>query len=190
MPGLRPPEIADCTSAAATAANTNGTQIPSLSPLSTLSPWRIRAGMRGSVTTACPSAASVGAKTTARMTASAAVSWSKITAATTAPSAMVSGSPIPSRRTGTPTAWRSCPRSMREASQNRTSASVASASVCTVALELLMSITSRTSGPTSNPIATKTIAGVTGVPDSSREVAATPSNTSATMASDHSTPPA
>ena len=75
---------------------------------------------------------------------------------------------------------------MREASQNSTSASVASASVRTVALELSTSIPPSTSGPTSNPTATKTIAGVTGVPDSRREIAATPSSASATMARDHS----
>ena len=110
-----------------------------------------------------------------------------MTAAASAPSAIVSGSPIPSRRTGTPTSRRSCPRSMREASQNSTSASVASASVRTVALELSRSIPSSTSGPTSSPTATNTIAGVTGVPDSRRETAATPSSASATMARDHST---
>ena len=44
--------------------------MPSLSPLSTFRPWRMRDGTRGSVTTAAPSAASVGARTTARMTAS------------------------------------------------------------------------------------------------------------------------
>ena len=39
----------------------SGTQIPSLRPLSTLSPCRIRDGIRSSVTTAWPSAASVQA---------------------------------------------------------------------------------------------------------------------------------
>ena len=127
-PGLRPPEISDSTSATATAANSSGTQMPSLRPLSTLSPWRIRCGTRGSVTTACPSAASVGASTTARITASPMLSSPKIAAAATAPSAMVSGRPMPSSRTGTSTVRRSAPRSMREASANSTSASVVSAS--------------------------------------------------------------
>ncbi len=53
---------------------------------------------------------------------------------------------------------------MREASQNSTSASVASASVRTAPLVLSMSIPSRTCGPTSNPTATNTIAGVIGRP--------------------------
>ena len=52
----------------------SGTQMPSLSPLSTLSPCRTRDGSAGSVTTACPSAASVGARTTASRSASAQVS--------------------------------------------------------------------------------------------------------------------
>ena len=75
---------------------------------------------------------------------------------------------------------------MREASQNSTSASVASASARTVALELSRSISPSTFGPASNPIATKTIAAVTGVPDSRREIAATPSSVTATMARDQS----
>ena len=75
---------------------------------------------------------------------------------------------------------------MREASQNSTSASVASASARTVPLELSRSSSPSTFGPTSNPTATKTIAGVTGVPDSRREIAATPSSVSATMARDQS----
>ena len=41
--------------------------MPSLSPDSTFSPCRMREGRRGSVTTACPSAASVGARITARI---------------------------------------------------------------------------------------------------------------------------
>ena len=40
----------------------SGTQMPSLSPLSTLSPWRMREGRRWLLTTGCPSAASVGAR--------------------------------------------------------------------------------------------------------------------------------
>jgi hypothetical protein len=76
---------------------------------------------------------------------------------------------------------------MREASQNSTSASVASASARTVSLELSRSISPSTFGPASNPTTTKTIAGVTGVPYSRREIAATPSSVSATMASAQST---
>ena len=75
---------------------------------------------------------------------------------------------------------------MREASQNSTSASVASASARTVPLELSRSISPSTSGPTSNPTATNTIAGVTTVPDSRPEIAATASSVTATMARAHS----
>ena len=109
-----------------------------------------------------------------------------VAAAATVPSAMVSGSPMPSRRSGRPTSRRRWRRSMREASQNSTSASVASASVRTVPLVLSRSIPSSTLGPTSRPTATKTIAGVIGEPSSRRDTAATPSKATATMASDHS----
>ena len=115
------------------------------------------------------------------------LSWSKIAAAATVPSPIVSGSPIPSSRSGTPTSRRNSRRSMREASQNSTSASVASASVRTVSLELSMSSSSSTSGPISSPNATNTIAGVTGVPDNRPEIAATPRSVSARMARAHST---
>ncbi len=160
--------------------------MPSLSPLSTFSAWRIRGGTRGSVTTACPRAASVGASTTARITASQAVSWPKIAAAPTAPSAIVSGNPRPSSRAGSPTSRRSSRRSTREASLNSTNANVASASARTVSLLLERSTPSSTCGPTSTPNATNTIAGVTGVPCRRREIAATPSSASATMARAHS----
>ena len=75
---------------------------------------------------------------------------------------------------------------MREASQNSSSASVASASARTVSLELSMSSSPSTFGPTSRPTATKTIAGVIGVPDSRLETAATPSSVTARIASAHS----
>ena len=75
---------------------------------------------------------------------------------------------------------------MREASQNSTRASVASANLRTVAPELSRSMPPNTFGPASSPIVTKTIVGVTGVPDSRCETAATPSSASAAMARDHS----
>jgi hypothetical protein len=53
---------------------------------------------------------------------------------------------------------------MLEASQNSTSASVASASVRTVSLDASTSISPSTRGPSSSPTTTNTIAGVTGVP--------------------------
>src|SRR3954452_19707829 len=48
-------------SAHASTMNSSGTQMPSLRPLSTLSPWRMRIGRRGSVTTALASGAAGGA---------------------------------------------------------------------------------------------------------------------------------
>ena len=81
---------------------------------------------------------------------------------------------------------RSSLRSMREASENRTSASVASANARTVELVLEMSTSSRTFGPTRIPIETKTIAGVIGVPDRRFETAATAINASATIGNDQS----
>ena len=63
----------------------SGTQIPSFRPLSTLRPWRTRSGSRGSVTTACPSAASVGARMTASRSASGHDSEPKRTRATPKP---------------------------------------------------------------------------------------------------------
>ena len=116
------------------------------------------------------------------------LSWSKTNAAATAPSAIVSGRPMPSRRTGSAISARSSRRSMREASQKSTSASVASASVRTIPLELSTSIPSNACGPATNPTATNSIAAVTGLPDSSREIAATASNARATMARAHSMP--
>ena len=187
MPGLRPPEISDSTSAIATAANSSGTQMPSLSPLSTLSPWRMRCGTRGSVTTACPSAASVGASTTARITASSMLSSPKTAAAATAPSAIVSGRPMPEQphRHVDRAAQRTEIDARRVGEQHQRERRLrqrrARSSSCSRGRSRRAP-----SGPTSSPKATNRIAGVIGVPDSRRETAATPSSASATSASAHS----
>ena len=120
------------------------------------------------------------------MTASQKVNASKITPAASAPSAIVNGSPIPSRRTGTENSRRSAPRSRREASEKSTSASVTSASARTVALVLSMSIPSRTLGPTKSPIETNRIAGVIGDPDRRFEMPATATSASAKIVRAHS----
>ena len=143
----------------------------------------MRPGTRGEVTTAWPRAASVGARTTPRMTASQTVKTSKIAPAASAPRAIVSGNPIPSRRTGTEISRRSFPKSMREASAKRTSARVASASARTVELVLERSIPSRTLGPTRSPTATNRIAGVIGEPFNRFDMAATATSVSATIVS-------
>ena len=83
----------------------------------------MRDGRRGSVTTAWPSAASVGASTIASTSASASESAGRSPSATSVPAAIVSGRPIPSSRAGTSNSRRSARRSIREASVKRTSAS-------------------------------------------------------------------
>ena len=118
-------------SATASATKKSGTQIPSFSPLSTLRLWRMRVGRRGDVTTAWPSAASVGARMIARSSASGHARSPRSATPTTNPARIVSGRPIPSRRAGIPSVRRSAFRSMRDASEKRTTASVASASVLT-----------------------------------------------------------
>ena len=179
-------EISDSTSATATAANSSGTQIPSLSPLSTLSPWRILAGTRGSVTTACPSAASVGARTTPRITASSIAQlrrrpppprrrrarWSvavRSRAAAPAPRRRDEGAEIDARGIAE---QHERERRLRQGSHGRARA---------LEVDPVEHL-----GPASNPNATNTIAGVIGVPDSRREIAATASRVNATSASDHS----
>ena len=108
-----------------------------------------------------------------------------MSAASTAPSAIVSGRPIPSRRSGTAYSRLSTRGLIREASANSTTASVASASVLTPAPVGAAVTSSITSGPTSTPTRTNTIAGVTGVPVSRRETPATASTVAAMMASSH-----
>jgi len=169
VPSLSSP---DCASAAASATKSRGTQIPSLRPLSTFSPWRMRDGRLGSVTTACPSAASVGARRMPTTRASTSVSEGKSAAAAAAPATTVSGSPIPSRRAGTAYSRRSARRSILAASAKSTSVSVASARPRTVWPVGGNSTSPSTFGPKRRPMPTKTIAAVTGVPSSRRDTAA------------------
>ena len=158
--------------------------MPSLRPLSTLRPWRILDGSRGSVTTAWPSAASVGARRTASTSASGTVSAPNSAAATIAPSTIVSGSPIPSRRAGTAYSLRNVRRLMRDASAKSTTVSVASASSFTDSLAGGTSTSPSARAPTMRPTPTKTIAGVSDVPSTRRETIANPINVSVMVASD------
>ena len=107
---------------------TNGVAMPSFSPLSTLSRRRIRLGIRVSSMMVAPRAASVGAT----MAPMAAATHSEMPGmrpkATAVPSPMASGSPTASSRTGRPRSWRSSCTLTRDASVNRTSARVTSAS--------------------------------------------------------------
>ena len=77
---------------------TNGVAMPSLSPLSTLSARRSREGMSRSDMIAAPSAASVGATAVPITALTTHDSPGTSVCATTVPSAMVSGSPMSSRR--------------------------------------------------------------------------------------------
>ena len=93
---------------------------------------------------------------------------------------------MPSRRSGTPTSGRSWRRLMREASENSTRASVASASVRTVELVLSRSIPSSACGPTSRPTATNSIVGSPACPRAGARSPRRASSASATMARAHS----
>ena len=90
---------------------------------------------------------------------------------------------MPSRRIGTEMSSRNFPKSIREASEKSTSASVASARARTVELVLEMSIPSRTWDPTRRPIETNMIASVSGVPETRFDTAATAIRTKDTIAS-------
>ena len=94
------------------------------------------------------------------MTASQKVSTPKMTLAASAPRAIVSGRPIPSRRSGTEISRRSAPKSMREASAKSTSVSVASASARTAPLSIPRSSQPSTSVPNKRPAATNSIGPV------------------------------
>ena len=107
---------------------TIGVTIPSLSPLSTLRARRRRIGICSSLMTWALRAASVGARVAATKQTRASDRSSKHHAATTAPRTSVRGSPIPSRRTGTPMSLRSRTTSILAASEKRRSARSASAS--------------------------------------------------------------
>ena len=108
-----------------------------------------------------------------------------MTAASSAPITIVSGSPMASSRSGTAYSCLSTRSLIREASANRTTASVASASVRTVALAGDTATSSSTNGPTSSPISTKAMAGVKGVEISRRDTPATTSKDPASMARSH-----
>ena len=124
-------------SARASAMKKSGTQIPSLRPLSTLRPCRIRDGTRSSVTTAWPSAASVHASMIESTSASTRLTPGSTPTPARVPKAIVSGKPDPEQ----PGRYRELlaqgGSEIREASAKRTSVSVASASSLTGSLPML-----------------------------------------------------
>ncbi len=143
----------------------------------------MRTGRRGDVTTAWPSAASVGARMIARRSASGHARSPSSATPTTRPARIVSGRPIPSRRAGIPSVRRSAFRSMRDASEKRTTASVASASVLTSMPVAAGSTRPSASTPTTSPAAVKTIGAVIHVPSIRPEMAAKPRRMTASVAS-------
>src|SRR5262245_43075643 len=161
----------------------NGTQIPSLRPASTLRLWRIRTGSRFDVTTTWPSAASVGARMIATRSASGHASSGRTTNATAKPATIVSGSPIPSSRVGMCSDLRRAARSIRDASEKRTTPRVASAKTSTSSPSAFGSTRPSASTPTTSPAAVKSIAGVSDVPSMRPEMAAKPRRRSASVTS-------
>ena len=159
-------------SANATAANNNGTQTPSFKPLSTLSPWRTRDGSRLSDTTVWPSAASVGARSTASTIASKNSSSGKSQSAIPEPKMIVSGRPIPSSRAGNAASRESRRTLSDEASPNRTSARVTSARRRMSPTLSPDPIVSKTSLPRRNPTPVNKIAGVIAEPRTRPDTAA------------------
>ena len=149
--------------------NNNGTQMPSFSPDSTFNPWRMREGRRGSVTTAWPSAASVGARITARIRTSTRLKEPNSPAPTAQPAAIVNGRPIPRSRSGNRYSRRSAGTSIREASANSTSVSVTSARTRTCSLVGPKSIQPSPLVPTIRPAVRKKIGADTQVRSSARE---------------------
>src|SRR5215211_3869851 len=146
-----------------------GTERPSLSPASTFKAWRMRAGTRGLLTTAWPSAASVGARTVPTMAASQKVRSVSTSAAKIIPSTMVSGIPIPRRRRGNASFCRRAERFVLAASVNSTIARAISPTKSTVWSSSLNSTRPSPQGPSTKPAATNTIGAVRIVPSSRRE---------------------
>ena len=89
-----------------------------------------------------------------------------------APATIVNGSPTASSRSGTTYSRRSTARSIRDASEKRTTVSVASATQRTDSLPILGSSHPRTSELATMPPATNTMAGVITDPSSRRDNAA------------------
>ena len=164
MNSVVPGSLAAPASAAAIAMSTvtTGRTIPSFKPLSTLRFCRTRIGRRLSLTTAWPSAASVGASTAASSAASTRLRPSKSSTATTVPATMVSGSEMPSRRDGVPDSLRKTRRSMSTASVNNTSTRVASTRIAMVSPSMSRSNQPRPPIPQMIPIVVNTIGAVMG----------------------------
>ena len=110
--------------------------------------------------TACPKAASVGARMAANSAASHKVIPPTSKAAASIPSAIVNGKPIPRIRTGRSCCLRNSLRSIRAASVNKTQASVMVANFSTSGVSMSCGRIAKPQRPTSNPSKTKTIGAV------------------------------
>src|SRR5215467_12914114 len=99
------------------------------------------------------------------------------------PAAIVSGRPIPRSLAGSRYSSRSARRSMRAASPNRTTASVAEASSLTVAPSGLGWTTPAAFEPATRPKAVKTIGAVIELPSRRRDTAANASTLTAIVGS-------
>ena len=132
----------------------------------------MRDGRRRLLTTGSPRAATVGASMVASAAAVHRSSPGSRASPATVPATMVSGRPMPSRRAGTSASRRSRPRLTRTASQNSTRVRVASARWRTNWLAASASISPSARLPASSPMATNTMAWVTGVVASRPDTAA------------------
>ena len=155
----RLPGPSACPTSCASARNNSrtGTQMPSFRPLSTLRPCLMSSGTASLLTTACPSAASVGASIVASSASSKRDSSTLSSHATPKPSAIVSGRPTSSNRTGSQAVLRSTFKLAPAASLNKTSARVNSASVFSVSRSVSNDNRSKPAGPISRPKAVNTI---------------------------------
>ena len=158
--------MCDSTSAAATAANSSGTQIPSLRPLSMFNPWRIRLGTRGSRDDRLAEGGVGRRQDDPEDDGFPDRQHVEDHARRERSEGDRQRQPDSEQTQRHRESRRSFPKSMREASEKSTSASVASASARTVELVLEISIPSRTLGPTRSLMETNRIAGVIGDPDS------------------------
>ena len=179
MPATRPPtrpqpiwEAALCSTAEGTpplssafamsrATRKKGTARPSLSPLSTSSAWRTRGGTAWSVTTFCPSAASVAASMVDSRKTEPNAMPGNTSRPTPTPASNESGSPMSSRRTGHESSCRSDRRSRRIASLNSSNTSASSVILSATTLSSLTSNRPSADTPTARPASMNTIAEVT-----------------------------
>ena len=132
----------------------------------------MRRGTIGLLTTIAPSAASVGARRVATITASMTVIPGSRSIATIVPATIVSGSPMTSRRIGIPAVLRKAPMSIRAASTTRARISASSPATPSSSVSTIVSGVPRTAMPRTTPIASMRIWAVMLTRSRSREKSA------------------